>query len=43
VRTLPNGTRVVTQPDGTRIFTGPKGRVQVVPPADNPNRRRKRP
>ncbi len=43
VRTLPNGTRVVTQPDGTRIFTGPKGRVQVVPPGDNPNRRRKRP
>jgi len=43
VKTLPNGTRVVIQPDGTRIFTGPKGRVQVVPPADNPNRRRKRP
>jgi hypothetical protein len=43
VRTLPNGTRVVTQPDGTRIFTGPKGRVQVVPPGEKPNRKRNRP
>jgi hypothetical protein len=34
VRTLPNGTRIVTQPDGTRIITGPKGRVQVIPPGD---------
>ena len=43
VRTLPNGTRVVTQPDGTRIFTGPKGRVQVIPPGDKPRRRPNRP
>jgi eukaryotic-like serine/threonine-protein kinase len=41
VRTLPNGTRIVTQPDGTRIITGPKGRVQVIPPDDR--NRRKRP
>jgi len=43
VRTLPNGTRIVTQPDGTRIITGPKGRVQVIPPGEKPNRRRERP
>lgn len=30
-------------PDGTRIITGPKGRVQVIPPGDRPNRRRERP
>ena len=28
VRTLPNGTRIVTQPDGTHIVTGPKGRYK---------------
>jgi serine/threonine protein kinase len=42
VKTLPNGTRIVTQPDGTRIVTGPKGRVTVIPPGErrqrNPNR-----
>lgn len=38
VKTLPNGTRIVTQPDGTRIVTGPKGRVTVIPPGE---RRRK--
>ena len=43
VKTLPNGTRIVTQPDGTRIVTGPKGRVQVIPPGDRPNRKRNRP
>ncbi len=43
VRTLPNGTRIVTQPDGTRIITGPKGRVQVIPPGDKPRRRPNRP
>jgi eukaryotic-like serine/threonine-protein kinase len=43
VRTLPNGTRIVTQPDGTRIITGPKGRVQVIPPGDRPNRKPNRP
>jgi serine/threonine protein kinase len=43
IRTLPDGTRIVTQPDGTRIITGPKGRVRVIPPGENPNRRRERP
>jgi serine/threonine protein kinase len=43
VRILPNGTRIVTQPDGTRIITGAKGRVQVIPPGDRPNRKRDRP
>ncbi|HSP63142.1 MAG TPA: hypothetical protein VLQ90_09190, partial [Pyrinomonadaceae bacterium] len=43
VRTLRNGTRVVTQPDGTRIMTGPNGRVQVIPPGEKPIRRRGRP
>jgi hypothetical protein len=38
VRTLPNGTRIVTQPDGTRIITGPKGAVQVIPPGSRPVR-----
>jgi serine/threonine protein kinase len=42
VKTLPNGTRIVTQADGTRIVTGPKGRVTVIPPGEkrkrNPNR-----
>ena len=41
VRTLPNGTRIVTQPDGTRIMTGPKGRVQVIPPGDKPVHKRR--
>jgi eukaryotic-like serine/threonine-protein kinase len=43
VKTLPNGTRIVTQADGTRIITGPKGRVQVIPPGDRPIRKRDRP
>jgi serine/threonine protein kinase len=43
VKTLPNGTRIVTQPDGTRIITGPKGRVQVIPPGERRDRRRERP
>ncbi len=43
VKTLPNGTRIVTQADGTRIITGPKGRVQVIPPGEKPIRRRGRP
>jgi serine/threonine protein kinase len=43
VKTLPNGTRIVTQPDGTRIITGPKGRVQVIPPGERRNRRPNRP
>jgi serine/threonine protein kinase len=43
VRTLPNGTRIVTEADGTRIITGPKGRVQVIPPGEKPNRKRDRP
>lgn len=44
VRTLPNGTRIVTQPDGTRIVTGPKGGVRVIPPGEKPGlRKRNRP
>ena len=43
VRTLPNGTRIVTQRDGTRIVTGPKGAVQVIPPGERPLRKRNRP
>lgn len=42
-RTLPNGTRIVTQPDGTRVVTGPKGAVRVIPPGERPLRRRNRP
>ena len=41
VRTLPNGTQIVTQPDGTRVMTGPKGRVQVIPPGEKPIHRRR--
>lgn len=44
VRTMPNGTRIVTQPDGTRIVTMPKGGTRVIPPGEGPGeRRRKRP
>jgi hypothetical protein len=43
VRTLPNGTRMVTQPDGTHIVTGPKGAVQVILPGKKPLRKRNRP
>jgi hypothetical protein len=43
VRTLPNGTRIVTQPDGTRIVTMPKGEVRVIPPGERPLRKRNRP
>lgn len=43
VRVLPNGTRIVTEADGTRVITGPKGRVQVIPPGERPNRKRDRP
>jgi hypothetical protein len=43
VRTLPNGTRIVTQPDGTRIVTMPKGEVRVIPPGERPFRKRNRP
>lgn len=44
VRTLPNGTRIVTQPDGTRIVTRPKGGVRVIPPGERPGpRKRNRP
>ncbi len=43
VRTLPNGTRIVTQPDGTRVVTGPKGAVRVIPPGEKPLRKRNRP
>jgi serine/threonine protein kinase len=43
VRTLPNGTRIVTQPDGTRIVTMPNGSVRVIPPGENPGRKRNRP
>ena len=43
VRTLPNGTRIVTQPDGTRIVTGPKGAVQVIPPGERRQRKPNRP
>jgi serine/threonine protein kinase len=37
---MPN---VRTLPNGTRIITGPKGRVQVIPPGEKPNRKRDRP
>jgi len=44
VRTLPNGTRIVTQPDGTRIVTNPKGGTRVIPPGERPGpRKRNRP
>jgi serine/threonine protein kinase len=43
VRTLPNGTRIVTQADGTRIITSPKGVTQVIPPGERPLRKRNRP
>jgi eukaryotic-like serine/threonine-protein kinase len=43
VKTLPNGTKIVTQADGTRVITGPKGRVQVVPPGERRQRRPDRP
>jgi serine/threonine protein kinase len=38
VKTLPNGTRIVTQPDGTRIVTGPKGVTRVIPPGEKRKR-----
>jgi len=34
VRTLPNGTRIVTQPNGTRIVTLPGGETRIIPPGD---------
>ena len=40
IRTLPNGTRIVTQPDGTRIVTMPNGTVRVIPPGAGRNRKR---
>jgi hypothetical protein len=43
IRTLPNGTRIVTQPDGTRIVTMPNGSVRVFPPGQKPLRKRNRP
>ena len=43
VRTLPNGTRMVTQPDGTRIVTFPDGRTRIFPPGTKPNRKRNGP
>ncbi len=43
VRTLPNGTRIVTQSDGTKIITGPKGAVQVIPPGERRQRKPNRP
>jgi serine/threonine protein kinase len=39
IRTLPNGTRIVTQPDGTRIVTQPNGIVRVIPPGAGRNRK----
>jgi serine/threonine protein kinase len=42
VRTMPNGTRIVTQPDGTRIVTMPKGGTRVIPPGEGPGERRRR-
>jgi serine/threonine protein kinase len=43
VRTMPNGTRIVTQPDGTRIVTMPGGGTRVIPPGEKLNPRRRRP
>jgi serine/threonine protein kinase len=43
VRTLQNGTRIVTQPDGTRIVTMTNGEVRVIPPGERTLRKRKRP
>jgi serine/threonine protein kinase len=42
VRTLPNGTRIVTQPDGTHVVTMPNGTTRVLAPGEKPNRRRNR-
>src|SRR5207249_11866330 len=42
VRTLPNGTQVVTHADGTRVMTWPNGRIQVIPPGEKPIRIRGR-
>jgi eukaryotic-like serine/threonine-protein kinase len=39
--TRPNGTRVTTQADGTKIITMPNGVTRVIPPGENPNRRRR--
>ena len=39
--TRPNGTRVTTQSDGTKIITLPNGVTRVIPPGENPNRRRR--
>jgi hypothetical protein len=43
VRTLPNGTRIVTQGDGTRVVTMPNGETRVIPPGARPLRKRNRP
>jgi serine/threonine protein kinase len=43
VRTMPNGTRIVTQSDGTRIVTMPGGGTRVIPPGEKLNPRRRRP
>ena len=42
VRTFPNGRKVVTQPDGTRVVTMPNGTTRVIPPGEQPNRKRNR-
>lgn len=43
VKVLPNGGRLIKQPDGTVIFVGPKGQTRVIPPGEQPNRRRRPP
>jgi hypothetical protein len=43
VKVLPNGGRLIKQPDGTVIFVGPKGQTRVIPPGQQPNRRRRTP